>query len=252
MAAARAALPGWRTKSWDERASYLEKLADALEANHDDLRDLVILETGKAFSTANMELRLSIEHLRVTSTLRIPDETVEDSAERTAVVRYRPLGVGAAIIPWNMPILLGIGKIGPCILAGNVIITKPSPFAPYTHLKIAEMGAKILPPGVLQAVTGDESLGPLLTAHDGIDKISFTGSTATGKKVAKAAGATMKRVTLELGGNDAAIVCEDANIAKVVPKVCFLHLARVLISNSRTNMRYRLLHLLFSAQDRSA
>lgn len=220
VAAGRAAFPAWSSKSWDERATYVNKLADAIEANHDEIRDLLVAETGKPFNTANMEMQFAIGHLRVTSTLRIPDETVEDTAERTAIVRYRPLGVGVAIVPWNWPILLGIGKLGPGMMAGNTVIAKPSPFAPYTLLKIAELGSKVFPPGVLQALSGDESLGPRLTAHDGIDKISFTGSTATGKKVAKAAGETMKRVTLELGGNDAAIVCDDADLAKVVPKVC--------------------------------
>lgn len=220
MAAARAAFPLWRSKTWDERAAYLTKLADAVEANHDELRDLLVAETGKPFNTANMEMQFAIGHIRVTSTLRIPDETVEDTAERTAIVRYKPLGVAGAIIPWNWPMLLGVGKLGPGLMAGNVIIGKPSPFAPYTLSKVAELGSKIFPPGVFQSLTGSESLGPLFTMHPGIDKISFTGSTATGKKVAKAAGETMKRCTLELGGNDAAIVCDDADLAKVVPKVC--------------------------------
>ncbi|ROW04753.1 hypothetical protein VMCG_04835 [Cytospora schulzeri] len=224
VAAARAAFPAWRSLSWEERAVYVQKLADAMEANHDEIRDLLVAETGKPFNTANMEMQFAIGHLRVTAGLRIPDETVEDTAERTAIVRYRPLGVGCAIVPWNWPVLLGVGKLGPGMMAGNTVIAKPSPFAPYTLLKIAELGTKIFPPGVLQALSGDESLGPRLTAHAGIDKVSFTGSTATGKKVAKAAGETMKRVTLELGGNDAAIVCDDADLAKVVPKVASLAL----------------------------
>lgn len=221
VAAARAALPEWRAKSFEERGEYLQKLADAIEANYDQIRDLLVTESGKAFNTANMEMQFAIGHLRVTASLRLPDETVEDTAERTAIVRYRPLGVGCAIIPWNWPLLLGAGKFGPGLLAGNTVIVKPSPFAPYTLLKIAELASKIFPPGVLQALSGADSLGPLLTLHPGIDKISFTGSTATGRRVAKTCGETLKRVTLELGGNDAAIVCEDADIAKVVPKVSF-------------------------------
>ncbi|KAJ0122577.1 ldehyde dehydrogenase [Diaporthe amygdali] len=224
VAAARAAFPAWRAKTWDERASHVQKLADAIEANHDEIRDLLVTESGKAFSTANMEMQFSIGHLRVTSGLRIPDETVEDTDERTAVVRYRPLGVGCAIVPWNWPLLLGVGKIGPGVMAGNTIIVKPSPYAPYTLIKVAELAAKIFPPGVIQVLSGDEALGPLLTLHPGINKISFTGSTATGKKVAEACAKTIKRLTLELGGNDAAIVCDDADLAKVVPKVSTLAL----------------------------
>ncbi|KAG8163674.1 hypothetical protein KVR01_006971 [Diaporthe batatas] len=221
---AREAFPAWRSKSWDERGACVQKLADAIEANHDEIRDLLVNESGKAFNTANMEMQFAIGHLRVTAGLRIPDETVEDTAERTAIVRYRPLGVGCAIVPWNWPLLLGVGKIGPGVMAGNTVIVKPSPYAPYTLIKVCELASKIFPPGVIQVLSGDESLGPLLTLHPGINKVSFTGSTATGKKVAEACAKTVKRLTLELGGNDAAIVCDDADLAKVVPKVSTLAL----------------------------
>ncbi|KAL1873511.1 hypothetical protein Daus18300_003874 [Diaporthe australafricana] len=224
VTAARAAFPAWRSKSWDERGSCVLKLADAIEAKHDEIRDLLSKESGKAFSTANLEMQLALGHLRVTAGLRIPDETVEDTDERTAVVRYRPLGVGCAIVPWNWPLLLGVGKIGPGVMAGNTVIVKPSPYAPYTLLKVAELAAKIFPPGVVQVLSGDESLGPLLTLHPVINKISFTGSTASGKKVAEACAKTVKRLTLELGGNDAAIVCDDADLAKVIPKISTLAL----------------------------
>ncbi|POS78205.1 aldehyde dehydrogenase (NAD+) [Diaporthe helianthi] len=224
VAFAREAFPAWRSKSWDERGACVQKLADAIEANHDEIRDLLVNESGKAFNTANMEMQFAIGHLRVTSGLRIPDETVEDTAERTAIVRYRPLGVGCAIVPWNWPLLLGVGKIGPGVMAGNAVVVKPSPYAPYTLLKIGELASKIFPPGVIQVLSGDESLGPRLTLHPGINKVSFTGSTATGKKVAEACAKTVKRLTLELGGNDAAIVCDDADLAKVVPKVTTLAL----------------------------
>lgn len=219
VAAAAAAFPAWRALSWDERGSYLGKLADAVEANHDAFRDLLVDESGKAFNTAAMEMQLTIGHLRVTSGLRLPDEKVVDEPERTGVVRYRPLGVSCAIVPWNWPLALGTGKIGPSVLAGNTIIIKPSPYAPYVLLKLGELASKIFPPGVVQVLSGDESLGPRLTAHPGVAKVSFTGSTNTGRKVAEVCGKTLKRVTLELGGNDAAIVCEDADIAKVVPQV---------------------------------
>lgn len=219
VAAASAALPAWRALSWDERASYLNKLADAIESHHDGFRDLLVSESGKAVQTANAEMQRAIAHLRATSGLHIPEEKPIDEPNMTAVVRYRPIGVACAIVPWNWPLLLGVGKIGPAVLAGNTIIVKPSPYAPYVLLKVGELAAKIFPPGVVQLLSGDESLGPRLTAHPGIGKISFTGSIATGKKVAEVCGRTMKRFTLELGGNDAAIVCSDADIAKVIPQV---------------------------------
>ncbi|KAJ1329893.1 aldehyde dehydrogenase family protein [Microdochium nivale] len=109
--------------------------------------------------------------------------------------------------------------MAPALLTGNVIIIKPSPFTPYSALKIVEIAQKFLPPGVLQVLNGDDSLGPMLTEHDGVDKISFTGSTATGKAVMRSASKTLKRLTLELGGNDAAIVCADVNPAEVGPKL---------------------------------
>ncbi|CAN8100959.1 unnamed protein product [Discula destructiva] len=219
VASATAAFPAWRSLSWDERADCVAKLADAIEANHDDFRDLLVSESGKAVSTAGLEMQLTLGHLRATSALRLPDDIVEDNAERTAAVRYRPLGAAVAIVPWNWPALLGSGKIGPGVMAGNTVIVKPSPYAPYTLLKICELAAKIFPPGVIQVLSGDESLGPLLTAHPGIAKVSFTGSTNTGKLVAAACVKTLKRFTLELGGNDAVVVCADANLASAVPKI---------------------------------
>lgn len=104
-------------------------------------------------------------------------------------------------------------------MTGNAIIVKPSPFTPYTTLKLVEIGQGIFPPGVLQAIGGDDSLGPMLTAHPGIAKISFTGSIATGKKIMAACAQTLKRVTLELGGNDASIVLPDVDIKTVAPQL---------------------------------
>lgn len=219
VAAAKAAFPAWSALSWDDRAAYLLKLADAVEANQDVITDLNVVDTGKAVSTAGFEMTLTLAHLRDTAKLRLPDDVIEDTAERTCLVRYRPLGPSAAIMPWNWPLLLGIGKIGPAVLAGNTVIIKPSPYAPYTLLRIGELVAKIFPPGVVQLLSGDESLGPLLTHHPDIAKVSFTGSIATGRKVGEVCGRLLKRVTLELGGNDAAIICDDADIAKVVPQV---------------------------------
>lgn len=221
IASAKAAFPSWRSLSWDDRGAYLIKLADALEANADTIRDINVAETGKSIQTAETEMRMALAHLRTTATLRIPDEVVEDTPERTAVVRYRPLGVSAAIIPWNWPLLLGLGKVGPGILAGNTVIMKPSPFAPYTLLRVGQLAASIFPPGVVQVLSGDEGLGPLLTHHPAITKVSFTGSTATGRKVGEVCGRMLKRFTLELGGNDAAVVCQDVDIEKVVPAVRF-------------------------------
>ena len=150
--------------------------------------------------------------------LEIPEDRVE-KGWKTVTTRYTPLGVVGAICPWNFPLVLSVGKIAPALLTGNTIIVKPSPFTPYTTLKLVELAQDILPPGILQTLGGDDRLGPMLTAHPDIAKISFTGSIATGKKIMAACAPTLKRVTLELGGNDAAIILPDVDIPKVAAQV---------------------------------
>jgi acyl-CoA reductase-like NAD-dependent aldehyde dehydrogenase len=134
-------------------------------------------------------------------------------------VRYVPLGVGVGIVPWNFPITLGVGKLFPALLAGNTFIWKPSPYSPYSALKLAELGTRIFPPGVFQALSGEDDLGPLLTSHPDVTKISFTGSVAIGKKIMASCAGTLKRVMLELSGNDAAVICDDVDIDSVAAKV---------------------------------
>ena len=135
------------------------------------------------------------------------------------ITRFTPLGVVGAICPWNYPIILCLGKVIPALLTGNTIIVKPSPYTPYTTLKVVELAQEIFEPGIVQAVGGDDKLGPMLTAHPGISKISFTGSIATGKKIMAACAPTLKRVTLELGGNDASIVLPDVDVKKIAPEL---------------------------------
>ncbi|MFI9837590.1 aldehyde dehydrogenase family protein [Nonomuraea sp. NPDC051941] len=137
------------------------------------------------------------------------------SQDGSAEVIRRPLGVVAAITPWNLPIALAMWKIAPALRAGDTMVLKPSPYTPLTTLAMGEMLAQILPPGVLNVISGRDPLGALMTAHPVPRKISFTGSTATGKRVAAAAAEDLKRVTLELGGNDPAIVLDDADPERI-------------------------------------
>ena len=146
-----------------------------------------------------------------TASLQIPVEVIQDDATRRIEVRRRPLGVVAAITPWNFPLMLAIWKIAPALLAGNTIVLKPSPYTPLSTLKLGEILRNVVPPGVVNVVSGGNELGGWMTAHPTPRKISFTGSVATGKKVAAAAAPDLKRVTLELGGNDAAIVLGDVD-----------------------------------------
>ncbi|KAL2276372.1 hypothetical protein FJTKL_00965 [Diaporthe vaccinii] len=225
VAAAKAAFPSWSALSQDDRAAYLAKFADAIEANQEGFAPLLGKETGKPLQSAGMEFLFMIHQIRDTiKRHRLTEETIEDTDELSVVIRHVPLGVGVGIVPWNFPMLLGVVKLVAALLVGNTFIWKPSPFSPYTALKVGEVGAKIFPKGVFQVLSGEEDLGPMFTAHPGVAKISFTGSVASGKRVAAACAPTLKRVSLELGGNDAAIVCADVDIAAVVPKIASIAL----------------------------
>ena len=129
------------------------------------------------------------------------------------------MGVVGAITPWNFPLVLSVAKLGAALLTGNCIIVKPSPFTPYTILKFAEIAQDVLPAGVFQALHGNEKIGPLMTEHPGIAKISFTGSTSTGKQIMAAASKTLKSITLEMGGNSASIICPDVDVESVAAQV---------------------------------
>ena len=166
-----------------------------------------------------MEVTNALRWLRAFTECDLKDTIIKEDEHRKIVRRYTPLGVSVGIIPWNYPFALACAKLGPAVLAGNPMIMKPSPFTPYTCLKLSELAQNFFPPGVVQALSGDDRLGPWLTSHPIPEKISFTGSTVTGKKVMEAAASTMKRVTLELGGNDPAIICADVDIEKTAQKV---------------------------------
>ncbi|KAK0736347.1 Aldehyde/histidinol dehydrogenase [Apiosordaria backusii] len=221
VSAAKAAFPAWRDLSYDERAQYIVRYADAVEANLAGLQELLMKEAGKPVSNAAGELAFALAHLRETAKIRLEDEGIEDGEERKASVRYVPLGVGVGIVPWNYPVLLGLGKLDAAVLTGNTFIWKPSPYSPYTALKLGEIAAQIFPPGV----------------------ISFTGSTMTGKKVMQASASTLKRLTLELGGNDAAIVCEDVDVGKVVQKIgpmAFMHSDQICMDIKRLSVHEKI------------
>lgn len=165
---------------------------------------------------------MTLVWLRAAATMEAKDEVLDENDERTVLQTFPPIGVCGGIVPWNWPVLLGLVKLGPAIMTGNTFIMKSSPYTPYTNLKLGELGTSIFPPGVFQVLSGGDDLGPMLTEHPGIDKISFTGSILTGKKVMASCAKTLKRVTLELGGNDPAIVCEDVDIDKIVAKIATL------------------------------
>jgi acyl-CoA reductase-like NAD-dependent aldehyde dehydrogenase len=147
-------------------------------------------------------------------------DKVLKEAENVRIVQQRaPLGVVAAITPWNLPIILLMSKFAPALLAGNTMVIKPAPTTPLTTLRFGAICAQVLPPGVVNVIADLNDLGGVLTGHPDVAKVAFTGSTATGRKVMASAAATIKRVTLELGGNDAAIVLDDVAVKEVAPKI---------------------------------
>jgi acyl-CoA reductase-like NAD-dependent aldehyde dehydrogenase len=214
----------WAEVPVKERQAAVVKFADAIASYSDEFATMLTKEQGKPLMFAKMEVDSGVHWLKAQAEIEFPEETVEESEDRVVITRYTPLGVAVAIVPWNFPIQLACGKIAPALIAGNALILKPSPFTPYCGLKLGELAQQFFPPGVLQTLSGDDGLGPMLTSLPGIDKVSFTGSTATGKRVMESCSKTLKRVTLELGGKDPAIICADVDIKATAPKIAQLAL----------------------------
>ncbi|KAF2470967.1 aldehyde dehydrogenase [Lindgomyces ingoldianus] len=218
VAAGKKAFPAWRDTPIAKRKEMLMKFAELFGQHTEEFTTLLCKESGKPRKFAATEVGGVGGFIGYHCTLEIPEDKFEDD-EKTVYTEYTPLGVCGGIIPWNFPLILSVGKIAPAVLTGNAIVIKPSPFTPYTGLKLVELAQEIFPPGVIQAVGGNNELGALLTTHPDVAKISFTGSIATGKKVMEASAKTLKRVTLELGGNDASIILPDVDVKKVAPEV---------------------------------
>ncbi|KAM5368089.1 hypothetical protein ACJZ2D_009693 [Fusarium nematophilum] len=234
--AARTAFQSWRKSSLEERKEKIRAFAAQLLALKSEFSQLLTTEQGKPLHFAAFEIDHAAHWLAGTCELHLPVDEVEGIPERDVTTRYVPLGVVAGIVPWNFPVMLLCGKLAPAVMTGNCIIIKPSPFTPYCGIKIVELAQQFFPPGVVQVLAGDDDLGPLLTAHPGIDKISFTGSTATGAKVMESASRNLTRVTLELGGNDAAIVCSDADVepaAQQIATAAFMNSGQICIAVKR-------------------
>ncbi|WP_243716142.1 aldehyde dehydrogenase family protein [Actinomadura darangshiensis] len=218
MAAAQAAYPEWRRDESARRKALLAA-ADVLFARSEEIGRILTLEQGKPLAEGTMEVVGAGVWLKYFADLELPREVIQDDANALVEVVRRPMGVVAAITPWNYPLLLAIWKLAPALLAGNTMVLKPSPFTPLSSLKLGEVLRDVLPPGVLNVVTGGDDLGAWMTGHDVPRKISFTGSVATGKRVAAAAAPDLKRVTLELGGNDPAILLDDADPGAVADRL---------------------------------
>lgn len=216
VTAAARAQREWRTDE-DARRKAMLAFADAIVAASGELTAVLSGETGKPLAVAGAEPVIGATWLQYYASMQIPRELLADDDSVRIELVQRPLGVVAAITPWNFPLGLAMWKIAPALLAGNTVVLKPSPFTPLASLLLGEISQSVLPPGVLNVVTGGDRLGADLVAHPVPRKVTFTGSIAAGKSVAVSAAADLKRVTLELGGNDPAILLPDADLATAVP-----------------------------------
>ena len=220
VAAAAAAFADWSRKTPRARAEALAKVADAIEADLDTIQTLEIDNVGKPESIIEFEMDLTVDNWRFFAAGarflegRAAGEYME---EHTSFLRRDPLGVVASIAPWNYPLNMATWKVGPALAAGNTVVLKPSEMTPLSALRLAEITADILPPGVLNVVTGQgESAGAALVAHPDVAMVSLTGDVGTGKAIARAAADSLKRVHLELGGKAPVIIFDDADVDAVV------------------------------------
>jgi phenylacetaldehyde dehydrogenase len=210
---AAAAQPGWAALSDEERVGYLLRCADALEQHKEELAYAVSRETGKTMNGlgARFEIDGCVGWLRATAALPVPKDVLVDDGKDYAEMHYRPIGVVGAIAPWNWPLIIAIWQLAPSLRMGNTIVQKPSEYTTLCTLALHEVLNEVLPPDVLIAVPGRGDLGEALVRDKRVGKIMFTGSVKTGMKVVEASAGNLSRLTLELGGNDAAIVLPDSD-----------------------------------------
>jgi acyl-CoA reductase-like NAD-dependent aldehyde dehydrogenase len=219
VAAAKAAFPAWSRAPIAERRAVIARIADAVQANAAELARLLTQEQGKPIGDATGEVYGAAAFFRYFSTLDLPAKVIQDDEGKKVEAHRRPLGVIGAITPWNFPLILMAFKVPAALLAGNTIVLKPAPTTPLATLRFGELIKDIVPAGVVNVIADANDLGGELTKHPDVRKVSFTGSTATGKKVMESAASALKRITLELGGNDAAIVLDDVDPKAAAPKI---------------------------------
>ena len=243
IAAAKAAFPGWSQTPFAERSALLNQLADTMMANAEELARVLTQEQGKPLAEAMQEIGFTEAFIRHLASIELQPEVLFDTDDRWVEKRHSPLGVVVAIAPWNFPLLIFTFKLAAALITGNTVVGKPSPTTPLTALKMAEFCKAIFPAGVVNVVTDLNDLGPHLTSHPDVAKVSFTGSTATGKKVMASAADSLKRITLELGGNDAAIVLDDADIDALIEPLfnyAFMNCGQVCLAIKRIYVPERL------------
>ena len=217
--AANRAFGQWAASPPAQRKALLEQLAREMDAHAEELAQVLTREQGKPLRFARAEVTRAAQRIRDLLTLELADRVLEQTPSGRIVDQVLPLGVVAAITPWNFPVAMLVNKLAPALLTGNCVIVKPAPSTPLTTLKIGEICQRIFPAGVVSVIADRNDLGQCLSEHPGIAKVSFTGSTLTGRRVMASAAGTLKRITLELGGNDGALVLDDVDVADAARKV---------------------------------
>lgn len=213
VAAAAAAFKGWSAASYEDRQKACHAIGDKLAEYAEELAALITKEQGKPLNGLGSRFELGGVQAwtHYTADLELPVEVAQDNNEGRIELHRKPVGVVGSITPWNWPLLIAVWHIIPALRAGNTVVIKPSPLTPLSTIRMVELMNEVLPAGVINVVTGPDAIGAAMSAHPDIQKMIFTGSIATGKKVMASASETLKRLTLELGGNDAGIVLPDAN-----------------------------------------
>lgn len=215
VSAASRAFRSWARTPWEQRRAALMRFADALEREAVALATVVAAETGRPLRRAYGEVLGGVVYVRTVAAVAPFERTVPHERSRIRMI-HRPLGVVAAIAPWNGPVILAVVKIASALIAGNTIVLKPSEFTPLSALMFGRLGREVFPPGVCNIVTGGADVGAQLTTHPLVAKVSFTGSTATGRRIGQAVAGNLARATLELGGNDPAVVLPDADLDRFI------------------------------------
>lgn len=218
IASAKSAARTWRRDA-ALRSDCLKQMSQRVMENQQALARCLSLEIGVPIKQTLDEIAGAAMFLKYRAKSELLVDVIHDDERQRVEVHRSPIGVVGAIIPWNAPALITCEKIGAAFAAGNTVVVKPSPMAPLTVMALGELWADLLPAGVLNIVLGDGAFGAALTEHPDVGMISFTGSTATGRAIMKSGAATLKRLSLELGGNDAAIVLPDVDVNKVAAKV---------------------------------
>ena len=215
VVAAQAAFPLWRDLGDGKRTELLLQAADAIEKHVDDIATLLTLEQGKTLALAQFEMQGTLAWLRHTASLLVPIEVLEDSDHKRIELHHEPIGVVGSITPWNWPVMIAMWHMVSALKAGNVVVNKPSEYTPLSTIRMVEVVNSVLPAGVLSVVVGGGEMGAAFSASNGTQKIVFTGSTPTGQTIYRHSAALMRPLTLELGGNDAAIVLPDVDVDTV-------------------------------------